>query len=327
MSKLAAEDATDWDLKYRPDRLEDVIGQPEAVACVNGWKHVPRAVLLHGYTGCGKTTMARIIVKRRLKCHALDYREINCGMTNATDMVRGLSENVTAEPLDEHRALILDEAQVLGGRNEYAQNMLLKQLEDGPDFLYFFLLTTNPEKLLKTVRGRCKSVAIKPVAPAVLVPHLKRIAEKEDIDPFPDARLFDAIAAKSNGSVRDAVNMLQNVAGVNDPALRSQMLTDFTESKEAFDLAKELLPFKGAPSWPAIVKLLGELKDEAPETIRQVVLATARSRMLNPKNSPAELELPYKVIRNLDQPLYDKSSGHALLAAACFRIVFASKQA
>jgi DNA polymerase III subunit gamma/tau len=320
-------ESADYDVKYRPRDLDDVVGQPAAVAVIKGWKKdVPRATLLSGLTGCGKTTLARIVTDKVLGVGKVDLREINCAIVeSAVNLVRDINQHIGNWPIQgAYRAWILDEMQSFGTTGQ-GQNALLKILEECPKHVRFFLCTTNPEKIIPAIRGRCKIVEVKPVAPAALVPFLKRVAKQEHIDPVPDDRLYDAICDKSNGSVRDALAMLQNAAGVADPALRLETISTFGNAKEAFDLAKALMPFKGEPSWPDVQQLLGKLTDVDPEGCRRVIMATARTRLVNPKTRAEDCKHLCKVIRCLADPLFDRTTGHPLLAAACYQIVFAGR--
>ncbi len=321
MSKMPESDDQDFDLKYRPGSLDDVVGQAPAVNVIRGWKKVPRCVLLSGNSGCGKTTLARIVVNQLLKVGRMDLRETNCGVVeSAIDMVREINGSMSSAPMGgAHRAWVLDEVQTLS-RQKFAQEALLKVLEECPPHVYFFLCTTDPKRLLPAIRGRCEHIELQSIAAPAMLPLLKRIAKAEKITPPPDDRLLDLICDRTNGAARDAVKMLQKVAGIADPAERLAAVDRVGDTKVAFELAQELLPFKGgAPNWAGVCKVLAGLKDEDPESIRQVILATARAWLIKPNSKIPELAA--KVIAKLDEPFFDRNSGHALLALACYRIV------
>jgi DNA polymerase III delta prime subunit len=323
MSKMSVTAPLDFDLKYRPQTLAEVEGQSAAVAVVKAWKHVPRCVMLTGPTGTGKTSIARIIVKTKLDVGRMDLQEINCGeQESAIEMVREIGGAMSAAPMTgKHRVWILDECQTLS-RMKFAQEALLKVLEECPSHVYFFLATTDPQRLLAAVRGRCEPVELKALSPTDLAKLVRRIADAEGLDPPLDDRLVDRIVDAADGAARNAVKLLQKVSGLTDPEARMAAVDRQGVTAAAFNLAQELLPFKGgAPSWPGVCKVLAAIRDEDPEGVRQVVLATARTWLIKPNSKL--MEAAYKTIRNLEEPLYDKASGHALLAAACYRICFA----
>ena len=101
----------DLDQKYRPDTLDAVVGQPEAVAALRAFRGaVPRALLFSGGTGCGKTTLARILC-RTMAVSRHDLQEKNCGVVeSAIDLVRDINAQMSAYPMaGAKRVWILDE--------------------------------------------------------------------------------------------------------------------------------------------------------------------------------------------------------------------------
>lgn len=314
--------------RYRPTALADVVGQETAVKTIEGFgKKIPHALLFHGPSGTGKTTIARI-VSRMLGCDPsdrFDYREINCAaVESAIKMARDIRDEMyTAAMRGGNRVWVLDEVQSFS-RAKYAQEALLKVLEDGPEHVYFMLATTDPKKILAPIRNRCTQIAVR----ALSVKELKQLvlrtaaAEGKKVDDS----LASLVAEAANGSARAALVELEKVLGLEDPEDRARAVGAAGEEKAAFDLMKALLPFNGSPSWGEVARTLEDIKDEDPEGVRQMLLAAARTVLLKDGNAKRGPQA-HKVIRCLTDPFYDRASGRALLAAACFTIVFAQARA
>lgn len=314
----ATEQKPDFDVLYRPHVLDDVVGQPDAVKVIRSWKSVPRCVLLHGGSGQGKTTLARIVTEEILgvPLDGLDYKEINCGQVeSALDMVREIGFQMTGLPLmGSKRVFVLDEVQILSGNNR-AQQALLKVLEDCPTHVQFFLATTDPKKLLPAIRGRCVDVALKPIKEKELAALVGRIAEAEKLEM--DNEVVDRIVALADGAARNAVKALQKIADLKTDDERLESLgRGLGEDSDAFALAKALM-YSGKPTWSKVAEVLTKLDAHDPEGLRCMLLAAARTSLL--KNGAAT-ENAYTVIEYLSDPCDDRRSGAALLAARCYAI-------
>lgn len=311
----------DYDLKYRPKTLDDMVGQPAAVAIVRGFKHYPRCILLHGEPGCGKTTLARIIADL-MKVSEFDYREKNCGMVeSAVELVRSINGEMTSAPMmGEKLVWVLDEVQIFS-KSKQAQETLLKVLEDPPPHVAFMLCTTDPKRLLPAIRSRCVAIELRSLTEPELELLVKRIAKLERITL--DQKVVDKITRNAGGSARNAVKLLQKVSGIADPdkqlaAVGGMLAGDVDE----FGLVQALLPWKGVPNWKTVAAVLADVKESEPEGLRMMILASARAMLLKGgENAP----LASRVIRYLAEPLYDRNSGHALLANACWLACTAAK--
>lgn len=307
----------DFDLKYRPRTLDDVIGQEAAVSTIRGFGLVvPRCILFSGAPGTGKTTMARIISDTLLGVPegSMDLAEKNCGVVESPiAMAREINSHMSAAPLEgKKRVWILDEVQTLS-RQKASQEALLKVLEDCPQHVQFFLCTTDPQRLLKAIRTRCVEIAVKPLKATALAALIDRVATAELIGVSSEVRA--RIIEGADGSARTAIKALQKIAGLEGTPNQLAALEGFGEESEVFALVKAVL-FGSGPNWTEIAKQLVEHEEEAPEGLRQMIVATARSMLLK-GNKP---KLCYKVIECLAEPMYDQSSGKALLAARLWEI-------
>ena len=142
-------------VKYRPKRLADFLGNTETVQALRALmerEEMPHTILFTGPSGTGKTTLARIVA-RRLQCSEHDLQELNTADFRGIDTIRDVVRNMALCPMSGScRVWILDEVHQL---SKDAQHALLKALEDTPKHVYFLLATTDPAKLLPTIRTRC----------------------------------------------------------------------------------------------------------------------------------------------------------------------------
>jgi DNA polymerase-3 subunit gamma/tau len=149
--------------KYRPQTLQDYFGNKQLKTTVKKMlanNTLPHAILLSGNSGSGKTTLARIIAKE-LNCSGIDLTEFNIADTNGVDSIRDLIENANYRPMiSQNRVYILDECHQM---TTQAQNALLKVLEEPKPWVYFILCTTDPQKLLNTIKSRTTQFAVKPL--------------------------------------------------------------------------------------------------------------------------------------------------------------------
>ena len=221
--------------KYRPQSFDDVIGQSHVTTTLareiaDG--RVAHAYLFTGPRGTGKTSTARILAKalnctnrgpRGVPCNeclscvsitdgtSLDVLELDAASHNSIDDIRDIRVSVTtvASTATSKRVFVLDEAHML---SKAAGNALLKTLEEPPEHVHFVLATTEPYKLLDTIRSRSQRFDFHPVPIEDLAGHLSLIAEREGYQ-F-DAAALLAIARHAGGSVRDSLSLLEQVAAL-----------------------------------------------------------------------------------------------------------------
>lgn len=217
--------------KYRPLTLSEVVGQKHIVQTISNIirsGRIHQAYLFTGPRGIGKTSVARIFAKSlncvkgltTEPCNSCDVcTEINLGSSmnileidgasyTGVDDVREIRDNLQVLPTKgKYRMYIIDEVHML---SISAFNALLKILEEPPSHVIFVLATTEPHKLPPTVISRCLRFPFIPLTDEEIIAHLKKVSEKEGIEINEGA--LKLIAVESEGSMRDALSMLDQVS-------------------------------------------------------------------------------------------------------------------
>jgi DNA polymerase-3 subunit gamma/tau len=234
--------------KYRSQTFDDVVGQdPIAQTLKNAIKtdRVAHAFLFTGTRGVGKTTMARILAKALnclsfdrpttepcCKCEScvavnagedIDVIEIDGASNNGVDQVRELRENAIYRPARaRYKIYIIDEVHML---TTQAFNALLKILEEPPSHVKFIFATTEPNKVIATIQSRCQRFDFSNIGPADIAAQLKDILRREDIKYEED--LIPPLAKMANGSMRDALSLLDRLISTGMQPLNARLLTEF----------------------------------------------------------------------------------------------------
>jgi DNA polymerase III subunit gamma/tau len=297
--------------RYRPKRFKDVLGQEKTVKVllkkVASGK-VPHAIMFSGPSGCGKTTLARIL-STKLKCKEL--REVNAASFRGIDLARTVEHGVKPYPMKGGaRVWIIDEVHQT---TKECQNALLKTLEDMPAHSYVFLCTTEPNKLLKTVRNRCTKFEVRRVDPGLLEDLIRKVASDEG-KVIPDV-VCDKIHEYADGSPRQVLVLLDKITELEDEddMLEAIKVTDV--EKESIELARKLIQPK--PKWGDVKGLVKEFKErkEDVEEIRRIVLAYMASVMLG--GGPLA-KRAFQVYQTFMDPWYD--TGTPGLVFACYTV-------
>jgi DNA polymerase III gamma/tau subunit len=295
--------------QFRPKTFEEMVGQTAAVQMISSMLSrgsLPQAILFYGPSGCGKTTLARIVANDpRLGCSDMDRSEINSSSYRGVDGVRELARLSELCPMGKSRVWILDEVHKL---TSDAQHAALKMLEDTPKGTYFFLCTTNPEKLIKTIRTRCADVVLGSLKPDDLEKLALRVAKsiKLDISKFID-ELVDAAA----GSARSLLVMMDRIRHVDEDKWTDLLKAGGeADSPQVIELCRAL--FKKEP-WKKVSEILRGIEEE-PESVRWAVMGYATSVLIKQSNTHA-----YEMIRSFSEPFYEtKKAG---LVASCFEVI------
>lgn len=311
--------ATELYKKYRPKSFKTVVGQTAAVSALQKMLEkgaVPHAILLVGPSGCGKTTVARIL-KDFLGCGDSDCQEINCADFKGIDTIREVRRAAAMLPIEGSvRVWIIDEAHSM---TKDAQNALLKVLEDTPSHAYFFLATTDPTKLLATVRTRCMEVKLGSMKEDALRQVLDRVLQKEGKTVAES--ILETIVETAEGSARKALVLLEQVIHLDGEEEQMAAIYATTFDKDAaINLARALM--FGKAGWEEVAKHLRTLAEQDVEGIRYLILGYARACMVGKGDKPVSKgvgERAFKIIDIFGRHMYD--SKQAGLAGACWEAV------
>lgn len=272
--------------KYRPKNFNEVVGQDSAIrTLVDMGKtgRIPHAILFTGPSGTGKTTLARIL-KEKLKCSDGDFIEMNSASdARGIDTIRMIQRQMSSAALGgKCRIWLLDECHQF---STDAQEGFLKILEDQPPHVYFFLATTNPTKLKKTIITRCTEIRCGELSDGDLIKLVSTVSEKEG-KPI-DEEVAKKIASVSEGSARKALVLLHSLIGLDGKDEQLSVLESASVQEEAIQIARKLLSEK--TTWAEMRELLQNVKEakQNAEGIRHLVLAYCNTVLLKSGNSRA----------------------------------------
>ena len=289
--------------KYRPSIFADVIGQehvttPLSNALESGKIH--HAYLFSGPRGCGKTSSARIMA-RSLNCEkgptptpcgicqsckdlvangpgSLDVIELDAATHGLVDDARDLRDKAFFAPVQSrYKIYIIDEAHQLGPG---AANALLKVVEEPPAHVVFIFATTEPDKLISTIRSRTHHYPFRLVPPAILTTHLEKICDTEGIKVAKG--VIPLVVRASGGSVRDALSVLgQLLAGASDAGVTYEIavaLLGYTDGALLDEAVDALAAHDGASLFKTIDRMIEAGQD--PKRFAQDLLERLRDLII-----------------------------------------------
>jgi DNA polymerase-3 subunit gamma/tau len=294
--------------RYRPETFAELIGQsqvtdPLRTALRND--RVNHAYLFSGPRGCGKTTSARILA-RCLNCvegptdtpcgkcpscielsrdggGSMDVVEIDAASHNGVDDARDLRERAVFAPArDRYKIFILDEAHMV---TPQGFNALLKIVEEPPEHVKFIFATTEPEKVIGTIRSRTHHYPFRLVPPAQMLEYVQQLCDSEKVDVEPG--VLPLVVRAGGGSVRDTLSLLdQLIAGSEGSSVqyeRAVALLGYTHGALLSEVVDAIGARDAAAAFAAVDRVIQTGQDprrfveDLLERLRDLIIVSATS--------------------------------------------------
>lgn len=292
--------------RYRPESFAEMIGQAQVtdplMTALRG-DRVGHAYLFSGPRGCGKTTSARILA-RCLNCAdgptdtpcgtcdscvelgrggggSLDVVEIDAASHNGVDDARDLRERAIFAPArDRFKIFILDEAHMV---TPQGFNALLKLVEEPPDHVKFIFATTEPEKVIGTIRSRTHHYPFRLVAPAAMLAYVEELCGQEGVQV--EAGVLPLVVRAGGGSPRDTLSLLdQLIAGSEDGVVRYERavaLLGYTHAELLDEVVSAFAAHEAGAAFAAIDRVVQtgqdprRFVDDLLERLRDLIIVAA----------------------------------------------------
>lgn len=275
-------------LKYRPTTFDEVYGQDDAVTLLKSIVAMPKndrpkVFLFAGASGCGKGTLAGVFARAlNVNPDSADFRTMDASKDRSIDNIRSLCDMMGIRPMNpkaDGRIFFLDECHQL---LLPSQEAMLKKCEDTPPATYVIFATTEPEKLGKALRSRCKLITIKPLTPKAIYMNLKRVVTAERIVISDEA--LQKIAANSDNSARVSLQILENYTlnGSNvDGAIAMNGGIGDEMKADTLSLCRAIV--SRSDDWSMVVDFCSKYRGQS-EPVRQAILGYLRSCLLKARN-------------------------------------------
>ena len=320
--------------KWRPGTFSDLAGQEHVASTLKQavlQDRVSHSYLFCGTRGSGKTTTARVLAKA-VNClnpqqgdpceecaicvsinegRNLDIIELDAASNRGVEEIREIREKVNFQPAQNRRKVyIIDEAHML---TREASNAFLKTLEEPPGHVIFILCTTEADRLLPTILSRCQRYDFRRLPGQTIYDRLAYITDQEAIAVHPDA--LRMIARNAGGSMRDALNILEQLAVSSDSDITLRDVEEslgLVRSDAYLALARKLLAGDTTGSLETINEVVWEGGE--PRQLHRQTLDLLRSMLLLSWDAGQNLDLPDDTLSGLRDAIQQTDS-HRILRA------------
>jgi len=299
--------------KYRPKSFQEFLGNEDQLEILKNLlkkkEGCPKVFLFIGGHGCGKTTLAKIMA-REVGAEKGDIIEINSSNNRGIDTAREIIDQASFMPLySSSKVYIMDE--VHKTTNDF-QNAMLKILEDPPKKVFFMLCTTNPEKILQTVKSRSTIIKLEKADSLSLTKYMKRICNEEGKEV--PVSILKQIAIRSEGHIRDSLKLLEKVFDCSDEEKMSKIIEKSIvgdDSSQVIDLCKAL---NKEGNWKEVREILKTLDEDA-EGVRRAVMGYFSKVLLSSDNHDQRINAMI-ILKAFEKNFFD--TGKVGLVMACF---------
>ncbi|RZV41550.1 MAG: DNA polymerase III subunit gamma/tau, partial [Acidimicrobiales bacterium] len=298
--------------RYRPQKFSDIRGQEHVVKALRNAvrdDRVGHAYLLSGPRGTGKTTAARILAKV-LNCQnpadgepcgvcdscvsieggtSFDLHELDAASNNKVDDIRDLLSKVALGTPGRTKVYLLDEVHMLTAG---AENALLKTLEEPPDHVVFVLATTEPHKVVPTIRSRTQQLELTLIAADQMAELVREIGTDAGLDI--NDEIVGHVVKVGGGSARDTLSALDQVVAAGGVGDIDSSTADLLESIAASDPAMAIAAIEAAGERGADPRRIGERFIDALRTVFLLKMGSPPSRLSEP-----EIELAKRFVDRL----------------------------
>jgi DNA polymerase III gamma/tau subunit len=298
---------------YRPRTLDEFFGNEsikESLKSILAREDKPKTYLFSGPSGCGKTTLARI-VSTMLGCNDMDLAQYNISDMRGIDTARDIIASCQFEPLyGDVRVIILNECHK---STADFQNAMLEILEEPPRGVYFILCTTEPEKLLKTIKTRATTYNVSTLRKHELINLISWVLTSENVQL--SEKVKSAILFSAEGCARKALVILDQIIDIQEEEKQLEAINENTPDEvEIINFCRKIMAKEpNANRWKDLSIMIKGINTD-PEGVRRAVLGYLSSVLLNGDHKNGERIV--RLIAEFSNNYYD--SGKAGLIASTY---------